>query len=324
MAKAIGRAGPQGPLQAGPGADGGGQNARAALLMTLGMAGFAFEDTLLKLLSRAMPTGQVLMIVGLAGMVVFGSWVALRGGGLRPRDLLHRGVLARNLCEAICAICFVTALATGDLSIASAILQALPLLMTLGAALFLSEPVGWRRWLSILAGFAGVLLIVRPGTDAYQPASLLALIAVLALAARDLITRRLPPGIGSGMLTASAFGAMAFAGAVLALLGGQRMMMPDARQAAMLLACVGFGLGGYLAMVIATRIGEIGAIAPFRYSRLIFAILLAMAVFGERPDGWTLAGAGIIAAAGGYAMWREARLRGRPRTASPGGPIPPG
>lgn len=299
-------------------------NARAALLMTLGMAAFAVEDSLLKLLSRSVPTGELLLVVGLAGLLLFGAWVAQSAEGLRPRHLLHRGVMLRNLCEAICAICFVSALAMGDLSIASAILQALPLLMTLGAAMFLAEPVGWRRWLSIIAGFLGVLLIVRPGTEAYQPGSVLALIAVLSLAARDLITRRLPVAIGSGMLTASAFGAMAVAGAALLILGNQGLVTPRPVEALMMLGCLIFGLTGYLAMVIATRIGEIGAIAPFRYSRLIFAILLGMAVFGERPDAWTLAGAGIIAAAGGYAMWREARLRPRAAVVSPGGPIPPG
>lgn len=298
-------------------------NARAAALMTLGMAAFACEDALLKLLSAGLPVGELLLVVGAGGMLLFGGWLARIEGGLRWRDLLHPLVLLRNFCEAVCAICFVTALSRGDLSIASAILQALPLLMTLGAALFLAEPVGWRRWLSIAAGFVGVLLIVRPGSAAFQPGSVYALIAVLALAVRDLATRRLPPEIGSGMLTAAAFGAMALAGAVLLVVGGQALVAPDAGQAVMMLACLGFGLGGYIAMVVATRIGEIGAIAPFRYSRLVFAMLLAIAIFGERPDAATLAGAAIIAGAGGYAMWREARLRRRP-PAPPGSMIRPG
>lgn len=302
-------------------------NARAALLMTLAMAAFACEDALLKLLSQGLPTGLVLLVVGLTGMMLFGGWVALRGEGFGPAVLLHPGVMARNACEAICGVCFVTALSMGDLSIASAILQALPLLMTLGAALLLGEAVGWRRWLSIGLGFLGVLLIVRPGTEAYQPGSALAVVAVLALAARDLITRRLPAHIGSGMLTASAFGAMAVAGLALLLLARQQLVVPGTGETAMLLGCVVFGVAGYLAMVIATRIGEIGAIAPFRYSRLVFAIILGMAVFSERPDGWTLAGAGLIAGAGGYAMWREARMRRQPvaaPVARSGGAMPSG
>lgn len=286
-------------------------NARAAALMTLAMAGFACEDALLKLLSRNLPIGQLMLVVGFAGMVAFGAWLALGPEGLRWRHLLHPLVLLRNLSEAVCAVCFLTALSVGDLSIASAILQALPLLMTLGAALFLGEKVGWRRWASIVLGFVGVMMIVRPGTEAFQPGSVLALIAVLMLALRDLVTRRLPDEIGSGMLTASAFGAMALAGAVLLIAGGQELVAPDAVEAGMLAACLGFGLLAYMTMVIATRIGEIGAIAPFRYSRLVFAIMFGVLIFGERPDLWTLTGAAVIAGAGGYAMWREARLRRR-------------
>ena len=284
-------------------------NLRAALLMVLAMAAFACEDALLKGLSGTIPTGQLLAVIGFAGMVVFALWIAIGPEGLRLRNLLRPPVMLRNLCEGICAITFVTALATGDLSIASAILQAQPLLMTLGAALFLGEQVGWRRWLSIAAGFAGVLLIVKPGTAAFEFSSVLAIIAVITLAVRDLVTRRLPPEVGSGLLSAGAFGSMGIAGLVLLLIGGQQAVAPTTGQGALMAATLCFGLSGYITMVIATRIAEIAVIAPFRYSRLLFAMLLAVTVFGERPDALTLLGAALIAGAGIYAMWREARLR---------------
>ncbi|WP_295046926.1 DMT family transporter [uncultured Paracoccus sp.] len=284
-------------------------NLRAALLMVLAMAAFAAEDALLKALSGTIPTGQLLAVIGFAGMAVFGIWIAIGPEGLRLRLLLRPQVALRNLAEGICAICFVTALATGDLSIASAILQAQPLLMTLGAALFLGEQVGWRRWLSIAVGFAGVLLIVKPGTAAFEVSSIFAVIAVLALAVRDLITRRLPPEVGSGLLSAGAFGSMGIAGLLLLALGGQAAVMPTPGQGALLAATLCFGLLGYITMVIATRIAEIAVIAPFRYSRLLFALLLAVGVFRERPDALTLTGAALIAGAGIYSMWRETRLR---------------
>lgn len=284
-------------------------NLRAAMLMVLAMAAFACEDALLKALSGAIPTGQLLAVIGFAGMAVFGLWIAISPEGLRLRNLLRPPVALRNLCEAICAITFVTALATGDLSIASAILQAQPLLMTLGAALFLGEQVGWRRWLSIAVGFVGVLLIVKPGTAAFEVSSIFAIVAVLALAVRDLVTRRLPPEVGSGLLSAGAFGSMGLAGLALMLAGGQGAVMPTAGQGALMAATLCFGLLGYITMVIATRIAEIAVIAPFRYSRLLFAMALAVTLFGERPDALTLAGAALIAGAGIYAMWREARLR---------------
>lgn len=284
-------------------------NLRAALLMVLAMAAFACEDALLKGLSGTIPTGQLLALIGFAGMAVFGLWIALGPEGLRLRNLLRPAVALRNLCEGLCAITFVTALATGDLSVASAILQAQPLLMTLGAALFLGEQVGWRRWLSIALGFAGVLLIVKPGTAAFQTSSLLAIVAVMTLAVRDLVTRRLPPEVGSGLLSAGAFGAMGLAGLVLMVLGGQQPIAPSWGQGALIAATLCFGLLGYITMVVATRIAEIAVIAPFRYTRLLFALILAVTVFRERPDALTLAGAALIAGAGIYAMWREARLR---------------
>ncbi|GGF70247.1 membrane protein [Paracoccus acridae] len=284
-------------------------NLRAALLMVLAMAAFAAEDALLKGLSGRIPTGQLLAVIGFAGMVVFGLWIAVGPEGLRLRHLLRPQVALRNLCEGICAVTFVTALATGDLSIASAILQAQPLLMTLGAALFLGEQVGWRRWLSIAVGFAGVLLIVKPGTAAFEFSSVLAIIAVMTLAVRDLVTRRLPPEVGSGLLSAGAFGSMGLAGLALMLLGGQQAVLPTPGQGALMAATLCFGLLGYITMVVATRLAEISAIAPFRYSRLLFAMLLAVAIFGERPDAATLLGAALIAGAGIYSMWREARLR---------------
>ena len=284
-------------------------NLRAALLMVLAMAAFACEDAQLKGLSGRIPTGQLLAVIGFAGMAVFGLWIAFSPEGLRLRNLLRPQVALRNLCEGVCAITFVTALATGDLSIASAILQAQPLLMTLGAALFLGEQVGWRRWMSIAVGFAGVLLIVKPGTAAFEFSSVLAIIAVVTLAVRDLVTRRLPPEVGSGLLSAGAFGSMGVAGLVLLAVGAQQPIAPSAGQGALMAATLCFGLLGYITMVIATRIAEIAVIAPFRYSRLLFAMLLAVAVFGERPDAATLLGAALIAGAGIYSMWREARLR---------------
>ncbi|MGN7870165.1 DMT family transporter [Paracoccus sp. 22332] len=284
-------------------------NLRAALLMVLAMAAFAAEDALLKALSGSIPTGQLLAVIGVAGMVVFGIWIAVGPEGLRLRTLLRPQVVIRNLCEGVCAVTFVTALATGDLSIASAILQAQPLLMTLGAALFLGEQVGWRRWLSIAVGFAGVLLIVKPGTASFEVSSIFAVIAVMTLAVRDLITRRLPPEVGSGLLSAGAFGSMGAAGLVLLILGGQSAVVPTPGQGALMAATLCFGLLGYITMVIATRIAEIAVIAPFRYSRLLFALLLAVGVFRERPDALTLTGAALIAGAGIYSMWREARLR---------------
>ncbi|WP_405405836.1 DMT family transporter [Paracoccus sp. Ld10] len=286
-------------------------NGRAALFMSASMAMFAIEDAFLKVLTRTMPVWQLLATVGVIAGAVFWVRLARRGGHLWTRDLFHPMALLRNVGEVVGAVCLVTALAVGDLAVTSAILQVLPLTLVLGAALFLGEQVGWRRWLSVAVGFVGVLLILRPGTAAFQPAMLWAVAGVAGLTLRDLATRRIPAGVASDQLSASAYGAMIPAGLVLGMLAGPAPVMPGAVDVALLAGTVVFGVVGYGTLVAASRLGEASVVAPFRYTRLAFALVVAAVIFGERPDAATLAGAALIALAGGYAMWREAGLRRR-------------
>lgn len=282
-------------------------NLAAAGWMTAAMAMFAVEDSAIKFLGARVGTGQIIVVIGLFGTALFWALLRREGGRLLSRDLLRPVVLLRNAGEAVGTLCFVSALALADLSTVSAILQALPLALVLGAALFLNERVGWRRWAAILVGFAGVLLIVRPGMAAFEPASLLALIAVAGLAVRDLATRRMPASVRSHLLSASAYGVMVPAGLGLGWAQGQRLIVPDTADAAGFVLAIVTGALGYTMMIRATRAGEASAIAPFRYTRLVFTLTLAVALFAERPDALTLAGAAVIVGAGGFAMWREFR-----------------
>ena len=153
--------------------------------MVAAMAGFAVEDACIKLIAEVMPVGQILALLGAGGTLVFAALARRSGARLVSRDALARPVLLRNLGDVSAAVCFVTALALTPLSSASAILQAAPLAVTAGAALFLGERVGWRRWSAIAVGFAGVLMIVRPGLDGFLPASIFAVLSVAGLALRD-------------------------------------------------------------------------------------------------------------------------------------------
>ena len=292
-------------------------NLRAAGWMTGAMAMFAVEDAAIKVLGVRLGAGQIVAALGVAGLAVFWALLARDGGRLWTRDLLRPAVVLRNAGELLGTLCFVSALALSDLASASAILQALPLALVMGGALFLGERVGWRRWAAILTGFAGVLMIVRPGTAAFQPASLLALVAVAGLALRDLSTRRMPRHVPSHQLSASAYAALIPGGLALAAAEGRAMLVPDRAEALALVVAVLVGTLGYAMMVRATRVGEASAVAPFRYTRLVFTLVLAVAFLGERPDAATLAGAAVIVGAGSFAMWREFR---RARAAGP----PPG
>ncbi|WP_265499875.1 DMT family transporter [Paracoccus beibuensis] len=291
------------------------ENGRAAMFMIGSMAMFAIEDAFIKTLTGGMPVWQLLAMTGVLGTGVFWMRLSRRGGRLWTRQLLHPMVVLRNLGEVIGAVSFVTALAIGELASTSAILQVLPLTLVLGAAVFLGEKVGWRRWASVAAGFAGVLLILRPGTAAFQPAMLWAVAGVAGLTLRDLATRRVPRDVASDQLSASAYAAMVPAGLILGAVGGQGAVLPDLLQMFLLAGTVVFGVLGYATLIAASRLGEASVVAPFRYTRLGFALLVAAVVFGERPDLPMLFGAGLIAAAGIYAMWREAGLGRRVRSA---------
>ena len=165
------------------------ENLRGILFMLLAMAGFALEDLFIKLLSSHLPVSQILFILGFSGTAVFLVIALLTHAPILHRDLLNRPVIVRTLCELFAALFFTSAIALTPLSSVASILMTTPLMVTMGAAIFFGEKVGWRRWTAIMIGFFGVLLILRPGFDSYMPASLLAVIATIFLAVRDLATR---------------------------------------------------------------------------------------------------------------------------------------
>lgn len=287
----------------------GADNLRGSFLMVAAMAGFALEDMFIKQMAGALPVGQILVLLGVGGAAIFAALALWRGDRLISRDVLDGAVLWRLAGEVIGTIGFVTALALTPISTASAILQAVPLVVTLGAALILRETVGWRRWSAIAVGFAGVMLVIRPGTGGFEPASLFAVQGVIGLAIRDLATRRVPASIASTQLSAYAFAVIVPTGVIMLGVTGDRMAMPDAANLTRLVLALVFGAIAYATIVAATRIGEVAVVAPFRYSRMVFALIVGMTVFGERPDVTMLLGAAIIVGSGLYTLLREARIR---------------
>jgi len=284
-------------------------NLRASLLMTLSMAGFAIEDAIIKYLSALMPVGQIVLVIGLGGGAVFCALARARGLTVLSVQALRGAVLVRNLAEVASAVMVVLAIALVPLAVVTAILQAMPLVVTLGAALFLREPVGWRRWAAIMVGLVGVLMILRPGSVAFDPAALFAVAAVVSLTVRDLATRRVPAQVHSLQLTTWGFLMIIPAGLVLLLLVFQPPVAPRAVEWGWLMAAVAAGVLAYAALVGATRMGDIAVTTPFRYARLVFAMAIGFVFFGERPDAMTLAGAALVVGAGLFTLWREMRLR---------------
>jgi drug/metabolite transporter (DMT)-like permease len=294
-------------------------NLRGMLLMTLAMAAFAVEDAMIKLAAGSLPPGQILLLLGIGGALFFGAVARRSGASLLHPAVRSRLFLLRNACEVAGTLGFVTALALIPISTASAILQAAPIVVTAGAALFLGERVGWRRWTAVAVGFLGVLLILRPADPAFDPNALWAVLGVVGLAGRDLVTRRMPAGLATSVVAAWAFAAVGALGAAMLgfglATGAAPPVWPGRAAALALLAAFLVGLLAYWMLVEATRAGDVAAITPLRYSRMVFALAIGILVFGERPDAATLAGTALIIGSGLYAFARE-RARARAALAS--------
>ncbi len=291
-------------------------NLRAAGMMILAMAGFAVEDAIIKALSETLPTGQILILLGLGGGLSCMAVARLLGHTFFTRAFFDPMVMLRNLGELFGTAGFVTALALAPLTVVSAILQASPLAVTAAAALIFGERVGARRWFAVFAGLAGVMMVIQPGGAAFVPASLFAVMAVFGLAMRDLVTRRVPAGIPTPVIAGYAFATVIPTGAILLAISGTPVW-PDLREWALLATGSGIGVVAYFSVTGAMRLGEISFVGPFRYSRMIFALAIGIAVFGERPNALTYAGIAVIVGSGIYTVWREAHLRRHSRRAAP-------
>ena len=271
------------------------------------MAGFAVEDALLKSAALTLPVGEILILFGLGGTAVFAALATARGERLFTPDVLSTPMRVRAVFEVTGRLFYTLAIATIPLSAATVILQATPLVVVAGAALVFGERVGWRRWTAILVGLSGVVLIVRPGTEGFSALSILAILGMLGFAGRDLASRAAPASLGTAVLGVYGFLAVIVAGAAFSAWDGAAFVRPGGPAALALSAAVLTGVAAYGCLMNAMRTGEVSAVTPFRYSRIVFGLAIGIAVFGERPDLLTYAGAGLIAVAGVFTLSRTRR-----------------
>ncbi|MEM9756801.1 MAG: DMT family transporter [Pseudomonadota bacterium] len=282
-------------------------NTRGALLMISAMCAFTFNDAFMKALFGVLPLSQAVFLRGClttAAMLALAAWLGQMRLSVPRRDRML--IAMRTSMEVATAYFFLNALANIPLANASAILQALPLTVTLAGAVFLRQAIGWRRMAAILVGLCGVLLIVRPGLDGFTIYSLYALAAVVCITARDVFSRQIAAEVPSLMIALNnaiwvtiAFG-VASIWADWAPVSGTSWLI--------LIAAAGTIIVAYFCAVAAMRTGEIAVVQPYRYTSLIAAILVGLVLFGEVPDGLTLLGAAIVAATGLYTFLREQRL----------------
>lgn len=282
-------------------------NIRGIILMVVSMAGFAIEDVFLKFLSAEVPAAQIMMITGFGGAVVMVIAALASGAPIYSSKIWNKHVVIRTLADLIGSIFFVWSLVLLPLTVLSSIIQAIPLAVTAGAALILKEKVGLRRWSAIFVGFIGVMIIIRPSADGFEIGAILALFMVASLTIRDLATRRMKSDLPS--LTLSIYAFLAFGAAGIISLGIDTTLVPlNTKQMLWFGFAILFATSAYFCIVISTRIGDASVVAPFRYSRLVFALILAMTFLGERLDQITVFGITLVIGSGLYTFWRENKL----------------
>ena len=284
------------------------ENLRGATLMALSMLAFVLNDGLMKAVFDSMSIYQAIFLRGLITVPLIALLAWHKGElivSIAPRNRLL--VTLRVAAEVGATVGFLTALKHMPLANVTAILQALPLTVTMAAALFLGEKVGWRRWLAIAIGLAGVLTIIRPGMEGFSVYSIWALVAVGCVTIREIATRKLSadlPSLPVALATAIAIGGL---GAVM--LPAVEWAPVSASALSLICGASLAIIGGYLFSVMTIRIGDIGFVAPFRYTAMVWALILGLLMFGEIPDMPTITGTVIIILTGLYLLHRERSVR---------------
>ena len=278
-------------------------NRRGIFALIGAMAAFAVNDMILKLTAQRYPLGEVITVRGLIATVLVGSLLIGFGQLYSLRAAFSRLVLSRTALDGAAMVLFTTALVHMPLAELSAINLVSPLLITALAVILFAEEVGWRRWTAIVIGFIGTLFIVKPTPGAFNAWALLGVATAIAAAGRDIITRRLDVGIPSILISFLAAVGSAIVGAIMGLFEQWGPMAPY--DVGMLAISAAFVATGHFLIVVAFRDVDVAAIAPFRYTLLIWAGVCGYLAFGEVPDRYAIFGSLLIVASGLYALHRE-------------------
>ena len=272
--------------------------------MVLAMACFSIEDAFIKAAAKTVPLGEILFLFGFFGSTLFILLTLHRGEKIFHPSILSRSILIRTISEIIGRLFFGISLILIPLSSLSAILQATPLIVVMGAAIFFGEKVGWKRWSAIFIGLIGVLMIIRPGANAFQLGSLFAVLGTLGFAGRDLATRAAPKILSNIQLGVYGFFILMPTGLILLFFNNDfaNIHLPSSTTSLQILGTILFGFTAYYSLTVAMRIGDVSVVTPFRYTRLVFALFIGVTLFGERPDTLTLIGSTIVIASGIYTL----------------------
>ncbi|MDX2203648.1 MAG: DMT family transporter [Hyphomicrobiaceae bacterium] len=281
-------------------------NLRGIFAMVVAMAAFVGNDACVKLAAQELPTGEVIFLRGLATVALCLGLIIARDTPRVIVDAIKPKVALRALCDVGGAFTFLFTLTHMPIADAYAILQFTPLALTAAAAVFLGAKVGWRRWSAAIIGLVGVLIIVRPGGNAFNAYALLALVSVFFSVTRDLITRSISLGVTSLAMTFASTTMVALASTGFVLLEAWRT--PSLAVGGLVICAAVLLIAGQHFLILALRTGEIAVVAPFRYSIVLWSVLAGLGIWQEFPDGGTLIGLGIVTGAGLYTFLREQKL----------------
>ena len=254
-----------------------------------------------------LPLGELIVLRNLTSTIYILVFALAFSGMTLPAKPQTRLLWLRMAAELFSTLFFLSGLVSLPIADATAISQFTPLALTAAAAIFLKEPIGWRRWLAAISGLAGVLLVIRPGTAAFSPAALLILASVAFIVLRDLTTRAISNDVPTLTLTAMSASVSVFAG--VALMPFETWIVPSSEQVLLLMAAAFFLTLAYALIVIALRSGDVAVVSPFRYAVIVFAILSGWLIWGDLPDSMQLAGIAILTLAGIYTFHRESLAR---------------
>ena len=284
-------------------------NIRGIAAMVAATAVFTCGDAAMKLVSGSLPTGETVFVRGVCTVMIVTLAAFWTGAIYRLRDAFVRVMGWRSLSDVGGALFFQAALARMPFADLMGILQMTPLSLTAASALFLGEHVGWRRWTAVAIGFAGALLVIKPGSSAFNAWALLGVLSVLCGTLRDVSTRRLDVALSP--LLIMMLSQLVVASAGLGCWAFETWKVPSLGELLCLAFASVFSLVGHLCVIYSLRSGEVAAVAPFRYAGIVWSILLGFLIWSQLPDALSLAGISILVSAGLYTFYREQQLRRR-------------
>jgi drug/metabolite transporter (DMT)-like permease len=271
--------------------------------MITAMGCLTLADLLIKIASQTLPIGQVMIFYGVGSIIVFWSLMGIKGEPIRLSPLTNPAVLLRNIGDLIAINGMCLALVYVPISTVGAVIQTVPIMVTVAAALFLGERVGTRRILAIFIGFLGTLFIIQPGATTFEITTILVFIAALGMALRDIATKLVRENFSTLLLTFYTSMLFILSGSVLLIITGGASV-PDMGMIAILAATIVLGSLGFFFTTEAVRMGEVSVVIPFRYTRILFSLAAGILVLGEQINPIMLFGIALTILSGLY-IWRR-------------------